>query len=64
MTDNNIDYTKRKRRHRIAFESGEPRERSACPKCGSILVKRRNRTCDYMCPSCKWEGETVKKVIW
>src|SRR3990172_5227604 len=41
MTDNNIDYTKRKRRHRIAFESGEPRERSACPKCGSILVKRR-----------------------
>lgn len=63
--DSNIETDKkRKVRHYIAFESRTPRERSACPKCGSILVKKRNRTHDYICKACNWEGATIKKVIW
>ncbi len=39
------------------------RERSACPKCESILVKKRRDTYDYMCESCGWTGKAIKKVM-
>ncbi len=57
-------HIKSKVRRYIPFEARQPRERSACPKCESILVKRRNRTHDYICKSCGWEGEGVKKIMW
>ena len=59
-----INAIKRKVKRLIPFESRKPRERSACPKCNSILVKKRHRTKDYVCDVCKWEGVTVKKVMW
>jgi predicted RNA-binding Zn-ribbon protein involved in translation (DUF1610 family) len=56
-------HLKTKVRHCIPSKARQPRERSACPKCGSTMVKRRNRTHDYVCKSCGWEGEGIKKVI-
>lgn len=58
------EVKKGRRIRHVPFESDKPRERSACPKCGSILVKKRMRTHDYVCKTCNWEGESVKKVIW
>jgi predicted RNA-binding Zn-ribbon protein involved in translation (DUF1610 family) len=46
------------------FGARRPRERSACPKCESVHIKKRVRTHDYICNACGWEGVTVKKVIW
>lgn len=54
----------KKRIRQVPFESKKPRVRSACPNCGSILVKKRMRTCDYVCKACDWEGKSVKKVMW
>jgi ribosomal protein L37AE/L43A len=45
-------------------ETRQPRERSACSKCGSVHVKKRIRTQDYLCEFCGWKGITIKKVIW
>ncbi len=59
-----VEPTKSKMGHYRPFESRKPRERSACPKCGSIIVKKRFRTRDYVCKSCGWEGETIKKIMW
>lgn len=59
-----IEIKRKGRRRSIPFESEKLRERSACPKCNSILVKKRNRTNDYVCPVCGWVGGTVKKVMW
>lgn len=65
INENKDTHTiKRKRSWRIPFESRKPRERSACPNCNSILVKKRHRTKDYVCEVCNWEGVTVKKVMW
>ena len=55
---------KRKRLGYIPFEFRKLRERSACPKCGSILVKKRVRTRDYICKVCEWVGVSVTKVMW
>lgn len=64
ITEENKDIRKAKRKGHVSLGSKNLRERSACPKCGSILVKKRNRTCDYVCEACKWEGKTIKKVMW
>ena len=64
MIEDEIRVVKKYSKRRIPFESKKPRERSACPKCNSILVKKRRRTNDYICDKCKWEGVTIKKVMW
>jgi len=64
MTKDEIHMTKSYSHRRVPFESKKPRERSACPKCNSILVKKRRRTNDYICDKCKWEGVTVIKIMW
>ena len=53
-----------KARRYIPFETKQPRERSACPKCESVFVKKRVRTHDYICKHCGWEGNAIKKIIW
>lgn len=58
------EETKRKVRRYLPFEARKPRERSACPNCESILVKKRFRTQDYICKKCNWTGVTIKKIIW
>jgi len=58
------EETKRKVRRYVPFESRKPRERSACPKCGSILVRKRFKTHDYICKKCDWIGVVIKKVMW
>jgi len=57
------DIESARKRH-VPFESRQPRERSACPKCGSILVRKRFKTHDYICKKCDWIGVTIKKVMW
>jgi ribosomal protein L37AE/L43A len=49
---------------RYVSKCRKPRERSACPMCDSLLVKRRKRVHDYICRSCGWEGVAIKKVMW
>ena len=63
MGENQNMNIKSKVVHYLPF-SRHPRERSACPKCESIHVKKRVRTRDYICVTCGWEGGSVKKVIW
>ena len=53
-----------KRRRYLAFEAKKPRERNACPKCGSMLVRKRVITKDYKCNVCGWIGVSVIKVMW
>jgi predicted RNA-binding Zn-ribbon protein involved in translation (DUF1610 family) len=62
-TDDNIDI-KGKGQYRTDIEYRKPRERSACPKCHSVVVKRRRRMNDYKCSLCGWEGESIKKIMW
>jgi predicted RNA-binding Zn-ribbon protein involved in translation (DUF1610 family) len=57
-------HLKSKTRHCIPFKTEQPRERSACPKCESVYVKRRVRAHDYVCKSCGWEGNAIKKIMW
>lgn len=64
MKSGNEDmHLKPKVRRYIPFEARQPRERSACPECESIYVKKRVRTRDYVCKSCGWEGFSIKKVM-
>jgi ribosomal protein L37AE/L43A len=52
----------RERRHYRPFEARKPRLRSSCPKCGSLDVKKRRDTYNYICGRCGWKGETVAKI--
>jgi ribosomal protein L37AE/L43A len=54
---------KPKTRRYIPFEARRPRERSSCPKCESVDVKKRVRTHDYVCNACGWEGDAIRKVM-
>lgn len=57
-------HPKLKARCNASFGARRPRERSSCPKCGSVHVKKRVRTHDYLCEFCGWEGVTIIKVVW
>ena len=64
MEEDDVHVIKKYAHRRICAESRKPRQRSACPKCDSVLVKKRRRTNDYVCSKCKWEGSSDKKVMW
>ena len=53
----------RKKNYR-PFSSGNPRERTACPKCNSVSLQKRKSTKDYICDRCGWEGIGTVKVIY
>lgn len=46
------------------FASSNPRERSACPKCNSVNIVKKNRAHLYLCHRCGWKGEGVVKIIY
>lgn len=50
-----------KRRYR-PFESKKSRERNSCPVCGSVNVRKRRETYDYICYRCGWKGNAVIKI--
>lgn len=52
----------RERRRYIPFEAKKPRLRNSCPRCGSLDVKKRRDTYDYICGHCRWTGESIVKV--
>lgn len=66
MTDEqNIERpikVRREKRRYIPFEAKRSRLRNACPRCGSINVKKRKDLYDYICYRCGWKGETVTKI--
>ena len=55
-------HVDREKRHYIPFEARRTRLRNACPKCGSVNVKKRRDTYDYTCQHCGWKGEGVIKI--
>jgi predicted RNA-binding Zn-ribbon protein involved in translation (DUF1610 family) len=54
----------RERKNYKPFEIKKPRLRNSCPKCGSLDVKKRKDTYDYVCGRCRWEGEVIMKVYY
>ena len=40
------------------------RERSFCPRCMSVRLRKRITTHDYFCDNCKWTGTNPKKMKW
>jgi len=40
------------------------RERSFCPSCNSVRIRKRVNTHDYYCENCKWIGTSPKKMKW
>ena len=53
-----------RRKNYRPFISGNPRERTACPKCNSVSLQKRKSTSDYKCDRCGWEGKGTVKVIY
>lgn len=60
--EQNIIQVRREKRRYIPFEAKKPRLRNSCPRCGSLNVKKRRDTYNYVCHRCQWEGNTVIKV--
>ena len=57
-----IIRVRREKRRYIPFEAKKSRLRNSCPKCGSISVRKRRDTFDYICQRCGWTGETIIKI--
>ncbi len=56
-----IKKCRRKRVYR-PFDSREPRQRNACPRCNSVSISMRSTTRDYVCDRCGWTGKVVVKI--
>ena len=62
IEEQNIIQVRREKRRYIPFEAKKSRLRNSCPKCGSINVRKRRDTYDYICHHCGWKGETTTKI--
>lgn len=62
VEEQNIIQVRREKRRYIPFEAKRPRLRNSCPKCGSLGVRKRKETYDYICHRYGWTGETTTKI--
>ena len=40
---------------------GDMKQGNRCPKCGRIVMRYRKKDKTYICGSCPWEGQAVKR---